>query len=46
VLEKGMPPWGKTLKPDQLAEVVAYVSTLKGTTPASPKAPQGNPVTP
>jgi cytochrome c oxidase cbb3-type subunit 3 len=46
VLEKGMPPWGKTLKPAQLAAVVAYVSTLQGTTPANPKAPQGNPVTP
>jgi cytochrome c oxidase cbb3-type subunit 3 len=46
VLEKGMPPWGKTLKPEQLAAVVAYVSTLQGTTPANPKAPQGNPVTP
>jgi cytochrome c oxidase cbb3-type subunit III len=44
VLDKGMPPWGKTLKPDQLSAVVAYVSTLQGTTPASPKAPQGNPV--
>jgi len=45
VLEKGMPPWGKTLKPEQLSAVVAYVSTLQGTTPANPKAPQGNPVT-
>ncbi len=44
VLEKGMPPWGKTLKPEQLSAVVAYVSTLQGTTPANPKAPQGNPV--
>ena len=46
VLEKGMPPWGKTLKPAQLAAVVAYVNTLKGTTPANPKAPQGTPGTP
>lgn len=46
VLEKGMPPWGKTLKPEQLSAVVAYVSTMQGTTPANPKAPQGNPVTP
>ncbi|MFO0073619.1 MAG: cbb3-type cytochrome c oxidase N-terminal domain-containing protein [Gemmatimonas sp.] len=46
VLEKGMPPWGKTLKPEQLSAVVAYVSTLQGTTPANPKAPQGNAVTP
>jgi cytochrome c oxidase cbb3-type subunit 3 len=41
VLEKGMPPWGKTLKPEQLRAVVAYVTSLRGTTPANPKAPQG-----
>jgi len=41
VLEKGMPPWGKTLKPDQLTSVSAYVLTLRGSTPAAPKAPQG-----
>lgn len=41
VLEKGMPPWGKSLKPEQLLEVTAYVASLQGTTPASPKAPQG-----
>ena len=39
---KGMPPWGKVLKPEQLAQVVAYVSTLHGTNPANPKAPQGD----
>jgi cytochrome c oxidase cbb3-type subunit 3 len=41
VLEKGMPPWEKSLKPEQLRAVVAYVASLKGTTPANPKAPQG-----
>ena len=41
VLEKGMPPWGKVLKPAQLDAVVAYVYTLRGTTPPDPKAPQG-----
>jgi cytochrome c oxidase cbb3-type subunit 3 len=44
VVEKGMPPWGKTLKPDQLTSVSAYVLTLRGTTPAAPKAPQGTQV--
>ena len=43
VLEKGMPAWGKTLKPDQLTAVAAYVLTLRGTTPAAPKPPQGVP---
>ena len=41
VLEKGMPPWGKTLKPKQLEEVVAYVASLRGSNPPNPKAPQG-----
>jgi cytochrome c oxidase cbb3-type subunit 3 len=46
VLAKGMPPWEKSLKPDQLQAVVAYVASLKGSTPANPKAPQGELVTP
>ena len=41
VLEKGMPPWGKVLKPDQLDAVTVYVFTLRGTNPPDPKAPQG-----
>ena len=41
VLEKGMPPWGKVLKPAQLDAVVAYVYTLRATTVPNPKAPQG-----
>jgi cytochrome c oxidase cbb3-type subunit 3 len=41
VLEKGMPPWGKVLKPAQLDAVVAYVHTLRGTTVPNPKPPQG-----
>jgi cytochrome c oxidase cbb3-type subunit 3 len=41
VLDKGMPAWSMSLKPDQLKAVVAYVLTLQGTTPANPKAPQG-----
>jgi cytochrome c oxidase cbb3-type subunit 3 len=42
VLAKGMPQWGKMLKPDQLLSVAAYVTTLEGTTPKAPKAPQGD----
>ena len=42
VLEKGMPPWGKVLKPNQVDAVVAYVYTLRGTNPPDPKAPQGD----
>jgi len=43
VLAKGMPAWGKMLKPDQLLAVVAYVTTLQGSHPKDPKAPQGIP---
>jgi cytochrome c oxidase cbb3-type subunit 3 len=41
VLEKGMPAWGKMLKPDQLIAVVGYVTTLQGSNPKDPKPPQG-----
>jgi cytochrome c oxidase cbb3-type subunit 3 len=41
VPDKGMPAWSQVLTPDQLASVVAYVLTLRGTTPAQPKGPQG-----
>lgn len=41
VLAKGMPAWERLLKPDELDEVTAYVISLKGTTPANPKAPEG-----
>jgi len=43
VLEKGMPAWGQSLNPEQVIAVAAYVTTLRGTTPATPKAPQGAP---
>ena len=46
VLDKGMPPWGKILKPELVQDVVAYVSTLQGTHPSKPKAPQGTLTTP
>lgn len=41
VLAKGMPAWGRQLGSEQVDDVVAYVWTLRGTTPASPKAPEG-----
>ncbi|MCC7000778.1 MAG: c-type cytochrome [Gemmatimonadaceae bacterium] len=41
VLAKGMPAWDRILKPDELKEVAAYVMSLKGTNPPSPKAPEG-----
>ncbi len=41
VLAKGMPNWGKILKPDQINSLTAYVVSLHGTNPANPKAPDG-----
>jgi cytochrome c oxidase cbb3-type subunit 3 len=46
ILAKGMPPWGKMLKPEQVNEVLAYVVSLHGTKPANPKAPDGVLVSP
>jgi len=41
VPDKGMPTWGQTLNPEQIAHVAAYVISLHGTHPPDPKAPQG-----
>jgi cytochrome c oxidase cbb3-type subunit III len=41
VPEKGMITWKPLLKPDEIQQVASYVLSLTGTTPASPKAPQG-----
>jgi cytochrome c oxidase cbb3-type subunit 3 len=41
VLEKGMPPWGRILRPAQVDAVTAYVISLHGTNPPTPKAPEG-----
>ena len=38
---KGMISWKNTLKPADMAKVASYVISLQGTTPAKPKAPQG-----
>lgn len=41
VLDKGMPNWDSQLKPHELDKVLAYVTSLRGTNPPNPKAPQG-----
>ncbi len=43
---KGMIPWEKTLNQEKIQQVASYVATLRGTTPAQPKAPQGELVPP
>ncbi|MBZ0271697.1 c-type cytochrome [bacterium] len=42
VPEKGMVPWSTQLKPDEMMKLAAYVRSLRGTSPATPKAPEGN----
>ena len=39
---KGMIAWKTQLKPLEMAQVSSYVLTLEGTTPANPKAPEGD----
>ena len=39
---KGMISWKSTLKPLEMAQVASYVLTFEGTTPANPKAPEGD----
>lgn len=41
VVAKGMPTWGTVLSSAGLKNVAAFVVSLKGTTPANPKAAQG-----
>lgn len=43
VLDKGMLAWDGVIPPDDIRAVVAYIFTLRGTTPPNPKAPQGEP---
>ncbi len=46
VVEKGMTPWKGILSENQIAEVSAYAASLRGTTPSTPKAPQGEVIPP
>jgi len=40
---KGMIPWETTLSADQILQVSSFIKVkLVGTTPAAPKAPQGD----
>jgi len=42
VPSKGMLPWKNQLSPAEILSVAAYVGSLRGSNPASPKAPQGD----
>lgn len=39
---KGMPPWGRALRPDELAALVSYLRSVQGSTPPNPRAPEGD----
>ncbi len=41
-----MPAWKTRLSPNELVLVSSYVASLRGTTPASPKAAEGRPIDP
>ncbi|MBX7051403.1 MAG: c-type cytochrome [Flavobacteriales bacterium] len=41
VAGKGMKSWQQELSPKMIAQVSSFVLSLQGTTPASPKAPEG-----
>ncbi len=43
---KGMPPWGRTLKPEELAALVSYVRSRQGSLPPNPRPAEGDPVPP
>jgi cytochrome c oxidase cbb3-type subunit 3 len=40
---KGMPPWGRALKPDELSALVSYVRSVQGSNPPGARPPEGEP---
>lgn len=44
VLEKGMLAWKGVISDEEINAVVAYIWSIRGTTPANPKQPEGLPV--
>jgi cytochrome c oxidase cbb3-type subunit 3 len=43
---KGMPPWGRALKPEELTALVSYVRSIQGSNPPNARAPEGDRVVP
>ena len=43
VIEKGMAPWETVLRPEQRAELVAFIRSIEGSNPPNAKAPEGEP---
>jgi cytochrome c oxidase cbb3-type subunit 3 len=40
--EKGMQSWSSKFSPKEMSQLASYVKSLRGTKPATPKAPQGD----
>lgn len=38
---KGMPPWGRAVRPDELSALVSYLRSLQGSNPSNPRQPEG-----
>jgi cytochrome c oxidase cbb3-type subunit III len=38
---KGMPPWGRVLKPEEIASLVSYVRSIQGSNPPDARPPEG-----
>jgi cytochrome c oxidase cbb3-type subunit 3 len=43
---KGMPPWGRALRPEEISALVSYVRSLHGSNPPNARPPEGDPVVP
>ena len=43
---KGMPPWGRAVKPEELSALVSYVRSLQGSNPPNARPGEGDPVVP
>lgn len=43
---KGMPPWGRALKPEELAALVSYIRSIQGSNPPNARPPEGEQVAP
>jgi cytochrome c oxidase cbb3-type subunit 3 len=43
---KGMPPWGRVVRPEELSALVAHVRSLQGSNPSNAKPPEGDPFAP
>jgi len=39
---KGMPPWGRAVKPEELAALVSYIRSLQGSRPANARPAEGD----